>query len=124
MKPTPRRALARVAWSVLLLAAAVPPSEAQRSGAGPCRQGLLALIVMIDAEEQDKSLYRTTARDVVETCGPPASARKASAAPPAFDREQCGKRVLAMLDTVEEGKLESPQFAQARDAFAGRCLGG
>lgn len=29
-----------------------------------------------------------------------------------------------MLDSVENGKLDSPQFAEARDEFAGKCIGG
>jgi hypothetical protein len=123
MKPLTRRAVLCLASSAALLLATAGAPQAQRSGVGPCRQGLLALIVMIDADEQEKSLYRSTARDVVGTCGP--AAKTAAAAPPAaFDKEQCGKLALAMLDTIEEGKLESPQFAQARDAFSARCMGG
>src|ERR1700741_4491975 len=125
MKPQPRRAFAWLAASAAALLAAMPAAQAQRSGAGPCRQGLLALMVMIDAGEQDKSLYRSTAKDVVGTCGPAATAKSAAAAPPPkFDGEQCGKLALGMLDTLEEGKLDSPQFAQARVAFANQCIGG
>lgn len=125
MKPQPRRAFACLGWAAALLLAAVCASQAQMSGAGPCRQGLLALMVMIDAEEHDRSLYRSTAVDVVGTCGPAPAAKTAAASPaPKFDRDQCGRLALAMLDTIEEGKLDSPQFAQARDAFAGQCIGG
>jgi hypothetical protein len=125
MKPQTRRAVACLAWSAVVLLAAVSASQAQRNDLGACRQGLLAMIVMIDAEEQDKSHYQSTAKSMVESCGPPATAKTTAATPPvAFDREMCGKLALSMLDTIEGGKLESPQFAQARDEFAGKCLGG
>jgi len=120
-----RRAATILACSMALLLAAVSGSQAQRSGAAPCRQGLLALIVMIDADEHDRSHYQSTAKAVVETCGPPAGARPAATTPPAaFDKELCGKLALAMLDSIEDGKLDGPQFAQARDEFAGKCIGG
>lgn len=125
MKPHLRRAVACLGWAVVALLATMSASEAQRSGAGPCRQGLLALMVMIDAEEQDKSLYRGTAKEVVDTCGPAAKTATAAATPaPKFDRDQCGKLAVTMLDTIEDGKLDTPLFAQARDAFAGQCVGG
>jgi len=124
--PSPmRRAVTVLALAAAMLLAAGSASDAQRSGAGPCRQGLLALMVMIDADEHDRSLYRNTAKTVVETCGPIAAAKKTAAAPPAaFDKELCGKLALAMLDSIEDAKLDSPQFVQARDEFGGKCIGG
>jgi hypothetical protein len=122
MKPQ-SRAFTCLAVSAVALLTAIAAASAQRSGAGPCRQGLLALMVMIDAEEQDKTLYRSTAKEVVDTCGP--AAKTSAAAPaPKFDRDQCGKLAVTMLDTIEDGKLDTPQFAQVRDAFAGQCIGG
>ena len=124
MKPQTHRAVACLAWSAVLLLAAVSASQAQRSGAGPCRQGLLALIVMIDAEEQDKSHYQSTAKSVVETCGPPATAKTTAATPPvAFDREVCGKLALSMLDTIEDRQAGEPAVRAGEDEFAGKCLG-
>lgn len=123
MKPQSRAFICLAASAVALLVA-ISVADAQRSGAGPCRQGLLALMVMIDAEEQDKSLYRSTAKEVVDTCGPAAKTAAAATPAPKFDRDQCGKLAVTMLDTIEDGKLDTPQFAQARDAFSGQCVGG
>jgi hypothetical protein len=118
-----RRALALLGCSAAWLLAADGGAYAQRGGVDTCRLGLLALIVMIDAEEQDRSHYQSTAQTVVETCGPPA-ARQAAPAPPAgFDKGLCGKLSLGMIETIEEGKLDSPQFAEKRDEFAGKCVG-
>lgn len=120
----PLHAVALLACAVALHLAAPPPTDAQTTGPGPCRQGVLALIVMIDAEEHDKTHYRTTAKSVVETCGTPGEAKKLSGQPTPFDKQACGKLVLAMLDSIEDNKLGAPQFAQVRDEFAGKCVGG
>ena len=101
----------------------VSAAQAQPRGAGPCRQGVLALIVMIEADEHDKSHYRSTAASVVETCGPPGAPPKPASSPVPFDKAACGKLALAMLDTMEGSNMGSPPFVQARDEFAGRCLG-
>jgi hypothetical protein len=117
-----RRAVTIVACSLAIPLLAVSGSHAQRSGPEPCRQGLLALIVMIDAEEHGRPHYQTTAKAVVESCGPPAATRPAAAAPPPLDKDLCGKLALSMLDSAENGRLESREFAEARDAFAGSCI--
>jgi hypothetical protein len=118
-----RHALAGLGCAASLLLAGVSGLHAERGGPDLCRQGLLALILMIDAEEHDRTHYRSTAKTVVETCGPPA-ARQAAPAPAAgFDKGLCGKLGLAMLESIEGGKLDSPQFADARDEFAGKCIG-
>jgi len=120
MFPT-RRALALLGCSAAWLLAADGGAYAQRGGVEPCRQGLLALIVMIDGEEQERSHYQSTAKTLVETCGPPT--KQVAPAPSAgFDKGLCSKLSLAMLETVEEGKLDSPQFAEKRDEFAGKCV--
>jgi hypothetical protein len=115
-----RRALALLGCSAAWLLAADSGAHAQRSGVDTCRQGLLALVVMIDAEEHDRSHYRSTAKTVVETCGPAATKQVAPSA--GFDKGLCSRLSLAMLETIEEGKLESPQFAEKRDEFAGKCV--
>ena len=117
-----RHALAGLGCTVALLLAAVSGSHAQRGGPEPCRQGLLALILMIDADEHDRTHYRSTARTVVETCGPPAARQTASAPTASFDKGLCGRLSLTMLESIEGGKLDSPQFAEARDEFAGKCI--
>jgi len=118
ISPARRAALAFACVSALL-----PAAHAERSGAGACRQGVLALIVMIDADEHDKSHYRSTATTVAESCGPPGAAKKPERIPAVFDKPACGQLALAMLDGIEGNKMESHEFVKARDAFAGQCLG-
>lgn len=118
ISPTRRAAIA-CACVVMLLSTV----QAQNSGAGECRQGVLALIVMIDAEEHDKSHYRSTVASVVETCGPPRASAKPASAPAPFDKTACGKLALVMLDSIEGSRMDNLHFVQARDEFAGKCLG-
>jgi hypothetical protein len=93
-------------------------AQAQRSGGGPCRQGALSLIAMLDGGEQSTADYRKTARDVVETCGrPPGRA----SAPAQIDQAVCGKLALDMLDAIEDGKMNTRTFTQVRDKFAASC---
>lgn len=119
----PLRRVTTIACALAVLATAAARSQAQPSGAGPCRQGVLALLVMIDADEHDKSHYRSTANSVVEACGPPGAGKRPAGAPAQFDKAACGKLALAMLDNIEDSKMGSPQFVQARDEFAGQCVG-
>jgi hypothetical protein len=102
---------------------ALSSAHAQGSDAGPCRQGVLALIVMIDAEEHDKSHYRNTAASVVERCGPRGTDKTPERATAAFDKPACSQLALAMLDGIEGNKMQGPEFVKARDAFADRCFG-
>jgi len=57
---------ALVSW----LGSAEPASSEQRSGAGPCRQGVLALAGMIDDGDLKSADYRHAFSGVVGTCGP------------------------------------------------------
>jgi hypothetical protein len=117
MIPMAFRAAVALACSFAPLSLAV----AQGSAPAQCRQGVLALIVMIEAEEYDRSHYRSTAASVVESCGPPPPAQRASASA-TFDKPACGKLALTMLEGIE--KMASPEFVQTRDAFAAQCRGG
>src|SRR5262245_65619785 len=74
-----RRAATIAACSAALLLAAAG-SQAQPGGAEPCRQGLLALVVMIEAEEHGRPYYQSKVKDVVESCGRPAAEQAANAA--------------------------------------------
>jgi hypothetical protein len=99
--------------------ASVGPACAQpgaSSGAGPCRQGALALIAMLDAGDDASADYRHAYSGVVQSCGP--APRRASVM---ADRRACRDMALKMLDEIEEGRLNSQRFAQARDAFAANC---
>jgi hypothetical protein len=111
----------RAAAALLCALALLPGAGAQQSDPERCRQGVLALIVMIDAEEHDRSHYRNTARSVVESCGPALAPQTPPPAPLAFDKAACGKLALTMLEGIEATKMGSPEFAQARNAFAAQC---
>src|SRR5262245_55397934 len=108
-----RRAATIAAGAAALLLAA-PGSRAQPGGTEPCRQGLLALIVMIEAEEHDRPYYQSKAKDVVETCGRPGAGTQARTAPAAaFDPKLCGELAFAMLGDAEDGKLDGTRFVKA-----------
>lgn len=117
-----RRAVAIAAGAAALLLAVSGP-RAQAGGAEPCRQGLLALIVMIESDEHDRPYYQSKAKDVVETCGRPAAGKQPDAPIAAFDATLCGGLAFAMLGDTETGKLDGANFVKARDEFAARCVG-
>ena len=100
------------------LCSAEPASTEQRSGAGPCRQGVLALIGMLDDGDLKSAEYQQASSAVVETCGPVA---RSKAAPKPAGTAQCRKLAGRMLDEIESGRLNGTAFAQARDAFAQGC---
>lgn len=106
---------------VVAVALAAGPALAQgkRSGAGPCRQGALALIAMLDDKDDRSAAYRHAYTAVVETCGPASK----PAAPPAAvaERAACRDLALALLDLIEENKLNTQAFARARARFAKAC---
>lgn len=89
-----------------------------QSGVRPCRQGVLSLIAMLDANEQASADYASTARDVVETCGP--SPARASGSPQ-INQAACRKLVQPMLDAIEDGKMNTQAFVQIRNNFARAC---
>lgn len=111
----------RIAFASCCVLGALAQVSAQ--SLDPCRQGLVALIVMIDAEEHERSHYRSTAKKVVESCGPARQARAPAARVP-FDKAACGKLALALLDGVEKANTDSPAFQQLRADFAAQCHGG
>lgn len=106
--------------AVFVCVAFAIPSLAQsgkRSGVGPCRQGALAIIAMLDAKEDNTPAYRHAYDAVVQSCGPVAAAPK----PEPVQREDCPKLALAVLDTIEDGKMNTPAFVRARGRFALAC---
>jgi hypothetical protein len=100
------------------LGSSEPASAEQRSGVGPCRQGVLALIGMLDDGDAKSADYRHAFTAVVQTCGPVA---KSKAAPKPAGTAQCRKLAGRMLDEIEEGRLNGTAFVQARDTFAQGC---
>jgi len=107
-----------------VLAVAISPCttlaqvNSKPSGSGPCRQGVLALINMLDAGEQGTADYRSTAQSVVQTCGR-SSGRTLSS--PQVNQVQCRQLALSMLDAIEDGKMNSQAFVLTRDNFARSC---
>jgi hypothetical protein len=112
-----KRSLIWLGFATALAAAC--PAFAQpgpRSGPAPCRQGALALIAMLDRGDDASADYRDAYGGVVQTCGP--APRKAAVV---ADRKACRDLALKMLDEIEDGRLNTQRFTQARDAFAASC---
>ena len=103
------------------LCSAEPVAAEQRSGAGPCRQGALALIGMLDDGDLKSPDYQHAFTAVVGTCGPIA---KSKPTPKPAGAAQCRKLAGSMLDEIEAGRLNGAAFVQARDAFAQGCAPG
>ena len=105
-------------WVSILLATSVttPTVQAeQRSGVGPCRQGVLSLIARLDAGEQGTPDFSRVARDVIETCGP---TTVHSSGPAEIAQAPCRQLALNMLDTIESGKMGTRAFTWVKTAFA------
>ena len=100
------------------LSLADPALAEQRSGVGPCRQGVLALIGMLDDRDMKSADYRSAFSAVVGTCGP--VARSKAAAKPA-GTAQCRKLAGYMLDEIESNGLNGRAFVEVRDTFAQEC---
>ena len=96
-----------------------PTSAEQRSGVGPCRQGVLALIGMLDSGDMKSADYKSAFTAVVGTCGP--VARSKAAAKPA-GTAQCRKLAGYMLDEIESNGLNGRAFVEVRDTFASECV--
>jgi hypothetical protein len=74
---------------------------------------------MLDAKSDDTANYRATYAAVVETCGPAASAAKQKA--PSANREICHDLAAALVDLIEDEKMNTPAFVKARTSFAETC---
>jgi hypothetical protein len=98
------------------LNAATPAFPQERSGSAPCRQGALALIAMLDSGDDTSGDYRAAYSGVVQSCGPAPRPAKVMA-----DRNICRDLALKMLDAIEDGRLQSQDFALARNSFAANC---
>lgn len=120
---TARRAAIAFVCVLPMLSVAAVRAQAQTGAAGACQVSLLALVVASQADPQDNAQYRGAASAVLETCGATAGTPPAKAAA-ASDVAACGKLAQSMLGSIEEGKMGSPQFVEARDQFAGQCRGG
>jgi hypothetical protein len=73
---------------------------------------------MFDDQQDSGAGYRNVYAAIVETCGPPAPAPRPGAR---RDRAACRAHALKLLDVIEDGKMNTPAFVRARDAFATDC---
>jgi hypothetical protein len=92
---------------------------AARSGEKPCREAINGLISLLDANTDNTALYRDTFAVVVNTCGLIAPAPKPKNPPPS--RAGCHDLAAAMVDLIEDEKLNTGDFVKARNAFAQTC---
>jgi hypothetical protein len=113
--------LSPIALVASLLSSSEPASTEPRSGLGPCRQGVLALIGMLDDGDQKSADYKHAFSAVVETCGPVA---RSKAAPKPAGVAQCRKLAGQMLDEIESNRMNGKAFVQIRDTFAQGCAAG
>ena len=96
-------------------------AAAPRSNPASCREAANGLISLLDARKDDGALYRDTYAVVVTTCGPASPTKRPAAAPSRVGRAQCRGLAAAMVDLIEDDKMESGEFARAREAFADAC---
>ncbi len=95
------------------------PKSAQRPGEKACREAANGLVSLLDAKLDDTANYRATFAAVVETCGPAAPPAKRKVPPP--NREICHDLAAALVDIIEDGKMNTPAFVKARTSFAETC---
>jgi hypothetical protein len=117
------RVAAALAAAVFVFASPVfaAPKAAPRASEGSCRQAVNGLISLIDAKTDNTPLYRDTYAVVVNTCGPPApnAGSKLGAPPPG--RDACHDLAAALVDLIEDGKMNTAAFVKARGDFAVAC---
>lgn len=122
-------ALFRFIATTAPLAAAVLVCVSLSSGAAPrasessCREAANGLISLLDAKTDTKTdntaLYRDTYNVVVNTCGPIAQARQPTQPP--RSRDACHDLAAALVDLIEDGKMNTNAFVKARGDFAAAC---
>jgi hypothetical protein len=105
------------------------PKAAPRASEGSCRQAVNGLISLLDAKTDSNAdsktdntlLYRDTYAVVVNTCGPPAPNAKPEpgASPPGG--VACHDLAAALVDLIEDGKMNTATFVKARGDFAVVC---
>ncbi len=114
-------------WALSLLAVATPALICTAATAGPvstpasCRQAANGLISLLDAGKDSEALYRDTYAVVVNTCGPATTAPRPVAPSTPPDRARCRELAAAVVDLIEDDRMDSAEFAQTRDHFAIGC---
>jgi hypothetical protein len=97
------------------------PAAAQRASPASCRQAVNGLISLLDAGKDGTARYRDTYAVVVNTCGPEATAPRGAAPPSPSGRAQCHDLTAAMVDLIEDDKMNSAEFVAARNSFSAAC---
>jgi hypothetical protein len=105
------------AAAVICTAAAAAP----RSNPASCREAANGLVSLLDARKDDGALYRDTYAVVETTCGPASRTPRPAAPPSRVGRAQCRGFAAAMINLIEDDKMESGEFVRAREAFADAC---
>jgi hypothetical protein len=115
------RILTTAAFMAAVVICASPASAAFRSSEKSCREAVNGLISLLDAKTDDTALYRDTYSVVVDSCGPRASSTqsKPGATPP--NRDACHGLAAVLVDLIEDGKMNTNAFAEARGRFAQAC---
>lgn len=120
-----RLAFLRFIETTAALAAAVLVCVSLSSGAAPrasessCREAANGLISLLDAKTDNTALYRDTYNVVVNTCGPIAQAPQPTQPP--RSRDACHDLAAALVDLIEDGKMNTNAFVKARGDFAAAC---
>ena len=85
------------------------------------REAVNGLVSMLDAKTDNTANYRDTYAVVVDTCGPVATKAKPKATPAPASRDACHDLAAAMVDLIEDGKMDTAAFVTARNEFAATC---
>ncbi|MGA8651190.1 MAG: hypothetical protein WB677_11300 [Xanthobacteraceae bacterium] len=129
-------------FAAALVFAPLPSSATKmvpRSGEKSCREAVNGLITLLDAKTDNTALYRDTYGIVVNTCGLVSPAPKPKDPPLEHDpekwkpvfredhapakshRDACHDLAAALVDLIEDGKLNTAAFVKARDDVALAC---
>jgi hypothetical protein len=107
------------ALAVILFCGALPADAAPRASEASCRQAVNGLISLLDAKTDNTPLYRDTYAVVVNSCGAASPPSKTTARP--ASRDACHDLAAALVDLIEDGKMNTAAFAKARADFAAAC---
>lgn len=107
------------AVSAAVIFVAPQGAAAEPSSPASCREAANGLISLLDSGQDNTPLYRDTYGVVVNTCGPAGHSQK----PPQStqSRAACDDLAAAMVDLIEDDKMDSAAFVDARDSFARTC---
>jgi hypothetical protein len=94
---------------------------ADRSSEASCREAANGLVSLLDGKRDNTALYRDTYAVVVNTCGPAAAAPREATPPSPSARAQCHDLAAAMVDLIEDDKMDTAAFVTARSRFAAAC---